>query len=365
MILSQTKTFTDHFQFAYCPGRGVDDAILTLLHNIYEHLDRPLNFVRTLFTDFSSAFNTIQPHLLIKKLHNMNVNPQISLWINQFLLNRTQRVKLMDSVSDVIQISTGAPQGCVLSPVLFSLYTSDYRSNDASCLMIKYADDTSLTGKISLNDETQYRKEICEFVNCCDKNFLVINVNKTKEIVFDFRKDKSRIEPVFIKETPVEMVTEYKYLGMFIDSNLNWNFNTQKIAAKANQRIFFLRKLNTFNVSSHILYLFYQSVIQSIMTFCFIVWYSELTVKNKQKLERVTKLAAKIIGMDVKELQGIFEANALTKLNLIMKDSTHPLHARVVVNKSRRIRPLQNRTKRFRMSFLPNVCHLFNNAFKR
>ena len=161
------------------------------------------------------------------------------------------------------------------------------------------------------------------------------------------------------------MVTEYKYLGTFIDSNLNWNFNTQKIAAKTNQRIFFLRKLNTFNVSSHILYLFYQSVIQSIMTFCFIVWYSELTVKNKQKLERVTKLAAKIIGMDVKELQGIFEANALTKLNLIMKDSTHPLHALVVVNKSGRIRPLQNRTKRFRMLFLPNVCHLFNNAFKR
>ena len=121
VILVQTKDHTDPVQFAYCSGRRVEDAILTLMHYIHEHLDKSHNYVRTLFVDFSSAFNTIQPHLLTEKLMRMGVNPRISLWINGFLSDRTQRVLFMNLVSDSICISTGAPQGCVLSPVLFSL----------------------------------------------------------------------------------------------------------------------------------------------------------------------------------------------------------------------------------------------------
>ena len=68
------------------------------------------------------------------------------------------------------------------------------------------------------------------------------------------------------------MVTEYKYLGTYIDKDLKWNTNTQKLVSKANQRVFFIRKLKSFNVCDEILFLyFYQSVIQSILSFCGIV----------------------------------------------------------------------------------------------
>ena len=60
--LTHTKIFADPCQFAYCTKRGVDDAVTTLLHNIQCHLDQPKTYVRTLFFDFSSAFNTLQPH---------------------------------------------------------------------------------------------------------------------------------------------------------------------------------------------------------------------------------------------------------------------------------------------------------------
>ena len=262
VILVQTKDYTDPVQFAYCSGRGVDDAILTLMHYIHEHLDKSQNYVRTLFVDFSSAFNTIQPHLLIEKLIKMCVNPRISLWINNFLSHRTQRVLFMNSVSDNICTSTRAPQGCVLSPVLFSLYSSDYRITHPSCPIIKYADDTSLTGLISRNDDSFYRKEIDSFFKWCDFNFLELNVSKTKEMVFDFRKTKTEIEPICIHGTRVETVTDFKYLGTFIDSNLNWKTNTQRLVAKANQRMYFIRKLKSFSVCNDILFLFYQSVSQ-------------------------------------------------------------------------------------------------------
>ena len=60
-LLRQTQDHLDPMQFAYKRNRGTDDAILSLLHKTYSHLEKPHSFVRILFVDFSSAFNTIQP----------------------------------------------------------------------------------------------------------------------------------------------------------------------------------------------------------------------------------------------------------------------------------------------------------------
>ena len=77
---------------------------------------------------------------------------------------------------------------------------------------------------------------------------MVLNLQKTKEIVFDFRKTRGEIEPVNIDGIDIETVTDHRYLGIHIDNRLNWNINTQKLCSKANQRIYFLRKLKLFNI---------------------------------------------------------------------------------------------------------------------
>ena len=78
-------------QFAYRAG-VVEDTNLTLLDTVSKHLDCTGNFVRILFVDFSSAFNTIQPHLLIQRLLDLQVNPTLVLWIRAFLCDRPQCV---------------------------------------------------------------------------------------------------------------------------------------------------------------------------------------------------------------------------------------------------------------------------------
>ena len=87
------KNVQDPLQFVYRSKRSVDDAIVVFLDNIYRHIDIPRNYCRILFVDFSSAFNTIQPHILYSKLVNMNVNKRIIAWILDFLTNRPQYVK--------------------------------------------------------------------------------------------------------------------------------------------------------------------------------------------------------------------------------------------------------------------------------
>ena len=94
LVLRRLLTFTnehlDPLQFSYKPHRGTDDAILTVLHNAFLHLDKAGSYVLILFIDFSSAFNTIQPQLLALKLLHLDVNPKLILWIVNFLLHRTQ-----------------------------------------------------------------------------------------------------------------------------------------------------------------------------------------------------------------------------------------------------------------------------------
>ncbi len=119
----------DPLQFAYRSNRSVDDAVNMGLHYVL-NLDRPGTYVRNLFVYFSSAFNTIIPNLLLPKLTQFSVPTSIRQWINSFMTDRQQLVRLDKYTSSTRTISTGAPQGCVLSPLLFSLYMNDCTSKD-------------------------------------------------------------------------------------------------------------------------------------------------------------------------------------------------------------------------------------------
>ena len=261
-IRQNTGHLMDPLQFAYRARRGVEDALISLLHKIYVHLENSKSYVRILFADFSSAFNTIQPHLMLKKLLHMEVNINIIKWVEAFLVNRPQCVRVNSTLSDINLLSTGAPQGCVLSPVLFTLYTNDCVSQLSTCLNFKFADDAALAGFI-LHSELEYRENIKQFTLWCKDNFLSLNVKKTKEMIIDFRSKKNKLDPVCINGQEVETVDEYKYLGTIIDNKLSWKPNSHHVHTKAQQRLFYLRKLRAFNVDTTILKLFYQTFINS------------------------------------------------------------------------------------------------------
>lgn len=157
--------------------------MLVFLDNVLRHLETPKSYCRILFVDFSSAFNTIQPHLLIPKLQDINLNKSLIIWKVDFLTNRLQHVRLknndLDVTSDLIMTNTGAPQGAVLSPFLFTIYANDCQLKDAKAThLIKFAYDTSLQEMIT-RDDNEYRKSIDWFTRWCKEHFLLLNVSKT------------------------------------------------------------------------------------------------------------------------------------------------------------------------------------------
>ena len=105
--------------------------------------------------------------------------------------------------------------------------------------VVKFADDTELVGKSSN-----------------DKNYLYLNVSKTKELCIDFRKNQRCPKPVYIKGEAVERVDTYKYLGVVFDSNVNWKENINSVLKKVNLRMYCMRKLRSLGENSDMLVTF-------------------------------------------------------------------------------------------------------------
>ncbi|KAK3517000.1 hypothetical protein QTP70_029969, partial [Hemibagrus guttatus] len=286
----------DPMQFAY---RSTDNAISTTLHLHLTHLDNKDTYVQILFTDFSSAFNTIIPQHPHRELSLLGTNTSLCNWILDFLTGRPQSVQIRNSISITTILSTGDLQGYMLSPLLF---THDCAAMHSSVHIIKLTDDTTIANNLSLNLE------------------------KTKEMIIDFRRAQSDHSPLNIDGCNVELIKSTKFLGVHLAEDLTWSLNTSSITKKAQQRLYFLRRLRKAYLPPPILTTFYRGTIESVLSSCITAWFWNCTVLDHKTLQQIVRTAEKIIGVSLPSITDIYSTRCIYKVNSIVDDPTHPSH---------------------------------------
>ena len=140
----------------------------------------------------------------------------------------------------------------------------------------------------------------------CHTNNLSLNTEKTKELIINPRKRRDKHSPLHIGETQVERVKTFKFLGTYISEDLSWSHNTQHIAKKSQQRLYFLRKLRKFGLSSKLLSNFYRCTVESLLCNSITVWFGNCKVQERKALQRVIKTAQYICGAAFPSLQDIY-----------------------------------------------------------
>ena len=153
------------------------------------------------------------------------------------LMGPLQVVRVGNNMSAMLILNTGAPQGCVLSPLLYSLFTQDCMAKHNSNTIIKFADDTALVGLITNNHETAYREEIRDLAVWCQDKNPSLNMCKTKGLIVNYRKRRAGQAPINIDEAVVEQDDSFKFLGVHITNELSWSKHTKTVVKRARQNL--------------------------------------------------------------------------------------------------------------------------------
>ena len=139
------------------------------------------------------------------------------------------------------------------------------------------------------------------------------------------KKNGGQPKPSTIHGNKVEIVETYKYLGTVFDSQLKFDKNIESIVKGGQQRIPLPRQLNSFKVCNKILCMFYQSFVESILTFSFICWFGGLAVRDKNSLCSIVKVCSKIIGIQQRDLGSLWERQVVQKAKGIISQYGHIL----------------------------------------
>jgi hypothetical protein len=222
---------------------------------------------------------------------------------------------------------TGSPQGCVLSPILFSLYVAEMSTVHPNIHMLKYADDTVILECLHESGASNLQNEMNTIVQWCDTNYLNINAAKTKEMLFTNKRHSPAPPNISIHTNDIERVDSYRYLGTTITSKLSFTTNAELTAAKANKRLYIMKKLHYIKAGSNTINHAYTAFIESILSYHLPIVYGHMSAADKSVLNHTIKTAYRLCAhqLECKNLDELYKARFASKCFSVIHSDDPPI----------------------------------------
>ena len=358
-------------QFAYMPGVGCTDALVSVLDDVTKAMDNCYNIgAQMILYDFSKAFDLMNHTLLLQKLGQFELPNALVALVASYLENRKQQVVIHQHQvkSHTASSNIGVPQGTLCGPTLWLAFVDSLQFSTAST--VKYADDT--TNYLSLqkadlqiisNTYNAVKFEpppvsqqlIDECTKWAHDNKMLLNATKTKTLNLSLKKQMIMSKTLTMNQSHnVDNVASTKLLGLTIDQHLRFNEHVANITKSANKRCHGLLVLKQSGVNQQSLVLMYKTQVVAAITHAAGAWYPYTTECLRNDIERCQRLAMRIIFSDLEHYDDRLAAANLLPLNdllndichkyvhRILSDDNHPLHNRLLLNKTRLRRSTRN-----------------------
>ena len=239
------------FQSAYRKFHSTETALLRVYNDILLSLDKRKEVVLVLL-DLSAAFETIDHSVLISRMSNrFGVTGVVLDWLKSYLNDRHQFVSVDNVLSHPSSLLYGVPQGSILGPLLFTLYTSPIeniiQSHGLDCMF--YADDTQvyLTCSRAQNSVDSIEKCIQDVSRWMSANKLVLNERKTEIVHFHSKfKDVNELVSLNIGSATVNCCDSVRNLGIYFDSVLSMDTHISKVSQSVSFSLYRISRIRKF-----------------------------------------------------------------------------------------------------------------------
>ena len=283
-------------EWAYRPGFSTE-LLLIHLTETWRRLVDEGNVVALAFIDFKKAFDSVNHEILISKLQqNFGICDPFLTWLKSYLYDRRQFTVVNGTKSEFLPVNYGIPQGSVLGPTLFTLFTNDLPSAVKSGELFMYADDTTVYSIGAENVDqavAQLNKALEELYTWCLNNRLTPHPIKCETFLVSRSSFVGPIAPVRIGDSFVNQVNKSRLLGTVVDNKLSWTPHLMDLKKRFAIKLALLKRCKF--LPKNVLEAFYLAVILPTVTYGLPLWGC---CSNKELFNSVEKLhstAAKII----------------------------------------------------------------------
>ena len=261
-----------NFQFGFRSRHSTIEQVQRVTMQI-ERAFEEKKYCAAVFLDVSQAFDRVWHEGLIHKLSRLMPGNLCRL-LESYLKNRKFQVAHEEETSEFKSIKAGVPQGSVLGPLLYLLYTADIPETD-HIEMATFADDTAVMATASTQEAAVdgLQKALDRISNWTKRWKIMLNEKKSVQVTFALHRRSPHFQ-TYLNNVPVPQAESAKYLGMHLDARLNWKVHVKmkalQVATKLRKMYWIVGRYAPTNLRSKVT--IYKAIIRPIITYGIQLW---------------------------------------------------------------------------------------------